>query len=388
MMKAAMPEIRTILYPHAYDPEDPDQFSGTTYHLGRALRRRGIEVIPAILKPPILPKVRAKAYSVLGTSRFPSQHTKLQSNAFGRQVASLIERHEPDAVLSTSSIPVSGGDYKVPRFFYTDATIALILDYPEMAGLSEPALREARFIEGEAIRRSTISFYSSEWARQSAIHDFAGDPNRIRVVPFGANLSSPPERETILAAIDARSRDRLDLLFIGKDWERKGGEKAVTVTQLVRESGIDANLCILGTTPDGFDGFPDWVKSHGFVSKKTEEGQARIAQIFSEAHFFLLPTTADCTPIVFAEASAYGLPSATHDVGGVAAMIHDGENGLLFSPDCPAEAMAEAIASAFRDAAGYRQLCQSSRQRYDQVLNWDAVAANVLSQMNEALAQR
>ena len=307
------------------------------------------------------------------------------SKAFGDQVASLVAQHRPNIVLSTSSIPVSQGGYPVPRFFYTDATLKLLGGYAGMDQLTDAAKREATEIERSALHNSSLSFYSSEWARESAIKDYDANPDRVRVVPFGANLDSPPESATVEASIAARSRTQLDLLFIGKEWDRKGGDKAVKVTQNLRDRGLDARLCILGTMPEGHESMPDWVTSLGFVSKKTAEGRARIGEIFGSQHFFLLPTKADCTPIVYAESSAYGLPSITHRVGGVSSMVEDGENGLLFAPDSAPSEMADAIEATFRDQARYEELCRSSRRRYETHLNWDSVAAELLRQIQATI---
>ncbi len=53
---------------------------------------------------------------------------------------------------------------------------------------------------------------------------------KIRVVPFGANCDSPFSDESeAAAAVARRDWSVIRLVFVGVDWQRKGGDMAVTV---------------------------------------------------------------------------------------------------------------------------------------------------------------
>ena len=53
---------------------------------------------------------------------------------------------------------------------------------------------------------------------------------------------------------------------------------------------------------------------------------------FAESHFLVLPTQADCTPLVIAEANAFGVPCLVSVLGGLPTLVQDGQNGRLYPP--------------------------------------------------------
>ncbi len=67
--------------------------------------------------------------------------------------------------------------------------------------------------------------------------------------------------------IDSKSRDICKLLFIGVDWERKGGDVALKVVELLNNMGVQTELHIVGCDPEG--SMPTFVVRHGFIPKKT-----------------------------------------------------------------------------------------------------------------------
>ena len=86
---------------------------------------------------------------------------------------------------------------------------------------------------------------------------------------------------------------------------------------------------------------------------------------------------------MFCEASAFGVPSLTTDVGGAPTAVEDGVNGLVFParPD-PAE-IAERVAELLGQPGAYRALCRSSRARYERELNWDVAVGRVAGRLAE-----
>src|SRR6266849_969607 len=104
--------------------------------------------------------------------------------------------------------------------------------------------------------------------------------------------------------------------------------------------------------------------------------------------FLLVPTRADCTPIVFCEANAFGLPVITTDTGGVAEVVRDGENGFLLPYSARGAAYADVIAKAYRDDQRYAELVSASRTAFENRLNWDAWGATVKNILLKVVASR
>ena len=230
-------------------------------------------------------------------------------------------------------------------------------------------MEEGHRLEKEAILSSDLVLYTSEWAVRSAIDRYGADPSKMKIVPFGANLDEDPSEATVRKDIKKRSKERLELLFLGVVWERKGGPKALEVATLLHEQGIPVRLRVIGCVPPQ-GSLPSFVEVTPFVSKNNKKGRDLLSNAIRSSHFLLLPTKAECFGIVFAEAAAYGVPSISHDVGGVSSAISEGVSGHLFDADSDAKEMATTIASLFLDRAGYEALAASTFAQYKARLNW------------------
>ena len=114
----------------------------------------------------------------------------------------------------------------------------------------------------------------------------------------------------------------------------------------------------------------------------------RIDHLLSTSDFLFLPTRADCTPVAFSEASAFGLPVVSTQVGGVAEMVCDGITGALLPMDAGPRDYAEVIRTLYQDASRYKALRLASRQWYEQRLNWDAWARDVVPILEELSDRR
>lgn len=232
--------------------------------------------------------------------------------------------------------------------------------------------------ERAALNTAALALYSSQWAARSAVRDYGADPSKVKVVPYGANIDSERTLGDVVQAAQGRSASVCRLLFVGQDWERKGGPRAVRVTEILRARGIHAELTVVGCTPRDTGSLPESVRVLGFISKQTTDGRRALSRLFAESHFFLLPTTADCTPIVFAEANSFGLPVITTDVGGIPTMVHSGLNGLVFPTQAPADDYARAIADLFADRTRYTELVRTSFLEFQNRLNWRVAGARVM----------
>ncbi len=238
-------------------------------------------------------------------------------------------------------------------------------------------------MEQEALNRCRLAIYSSEWAARGAVEHYQVDPSKIRVVPYGANLDTYPGPEEVRALIASRAGTECQLLFLGVNWLRKGGRKAVEITRALREMGVKATLSIAGTEPDDHEEMPSYVRQYGFICKNTPKGRNKLTDLITRSHFLLLPTIADCTPIVFAEFNSYGIPVVTTNVGGIPSVVRDQVNGILFNPDSPPEEYARSIAAIMTDKHRYMEFCLSSYQEFISRLNWNSAMEKVNKLLRE-----
>jgi glycosyltransferase involved in cell wall biosynthesis len=224
-----------------------------------------------------------------------------------------------------------------------------------------------------AISKAKKLVYPSEWAAKSAICDYKAEPTKIEIIPFGANLDEPPLANEILSPKQTSS---CRLLFVGRDWLRKGGDIAFQTLISLCERGVDAELVIVGSTP------PPEIKHEKlrvipYLNKNIPQQRKQLDELFLNSNFFILPTRAECYGIVFCEANAFGLPVFTTDVGGIPTIINNGRNGYMLPLSASGEDYANLIGEKFSDKGVYENLVRSSREEYDMRLNWDKWAESL-----------
>ncbi|MBK9249842.1 MAG: glycosyltransferase family 4 protein [Ignavibacteria bacterium] len=207
----------------------------------------------------------------------------------------------------------------------------------------------------------------------------------MHVVSFGANIDTARTQEDIDTLISNRNNP-LKLLFVGVDWLRKGGAKALEVTTILNERGIETELHIVGSSPP-IDRLPTYVHLHGFLKKTDPIEAKKITSLFEQSHFLILPSSADCTPIVFSEANSFGVPCISTDVGGITSVIKNNINGYAFDLDASAEKYADYIQEKSKDERVYRSLAQSSFLEYKNRLNWET-AGIIMMKIFENLVKK
>lgn len=156
----------------------------------------------------------------------------------------------------------------------------------------------------------------SEWAAQSLIADYAVAPEKIRVLHPGA----PQEFFEIDRARVGRRRP--NILFVGGDFERKGGPELLAAFDRLKPR---AELTLVTTAPVGaIEGMR--------VVANASPGSQELISAYEQADIFCLPTRADCTSVAIGEAMAAGLPVVTTTVGSNPTTAPDGKVGRLITP--------------------------------------------------------
>ncbi len=366
-----------------FDARSPRAWSGIPYRIARALERHvdRITVLPPCT-PPRTPAdaARAARARLMGVA-FSRAHTEAYARAVGATVSEQVAALRPDAVLSIGSLPLAHLDADVPAGFWIDATFESHLHlYEGYAALGEAGIAEAHRIEAAAIARADLAVYASAYAAASATDYYGAPPERVAVVPFGANLDAPPTAADVDAAIAARAPSPLRMLFLGGDWTRKGGDVAVLAADRLNAAGVPAVLDVVGVVPPPAAARP-YVAVHGFLHKDVPAERARLERLMAEAHVLVMPVRAEAFGCVFCEAAAYGVPSLTAHVGGAPSAVADGVSGLVLGPrPAPAE-IADALVRLMQTPGAYVSLARSARAHYETCLNWDVAAGTVAARL-------
>ena len=373
-------------YVTTYDSTDIRSWSGLGYHISRCLEEAGsaLERIGPLERRPSVSARLRQLEGKLQRRGYPLDRDPDVAEAYAAQVRRRLESTACDLVFSPGTIPIAHLDSGPPVAFWADATFAAMLPlYPDFRSLSKRAIRQGMELDNRGLSRAAVAFYASEWAARSAVEDHGADPAKVEVMPFGANMPITHDRATVLQLIRSRPTDSCRLLWVGVDWNRKGGDRAVEVARTLNRRGLATELHVVGCIPTR--DLPDGVRVHGFVDTATEPGLARLRSLYETSHVLVHPATAECFGIVFCEAAAHGVLSAASRVGGIPSAVREGITGALFDLDAPAEEYADHIWHLLEDRDGYQARAVRAFEEYENVLSW-AVQAKKLGSRLAGLA--
>ena len=361
-----------------------DEWSGTGYYIAQSLESQEIDLdyVGPLEDPTVVRAVRKfkrHYYELLHRKNYQKNSDPQTLKNYARQVEQKLSSQDK-IVFSATIDPIAYLDCDLPIVFWADATFAGIVDfYPQYSNLHPEVVRDWHQMERLALEKSQLAIYSSDWAAKTAIDFYQADPNKVKVVPFGANIENELDYKQIKEAIAARPLDVCKLLFISVEWHRKGGDIAYAVTKQLNQSGLKTELTVIGCQPELEEPLPNFVKPLGFINKSTSAGKERLNQLILKSHFLILPSQADCTPMVFPEANSLGVPCLSTNVGGIPSIIHDGENGKLFALGCDVDEYCGYIKDLFANYSQYKELAYASFMAYESRLNWQVAGQKVKS---------
>lgn len=310
-----------------------------------------------------------------------------RSRAYARQIEAQLATTEADLLLCPeNAIPIAQVNTNLPLVLWTDALLGSLVDfYPYLTNLCGETRRHLQDLEQSALDRCALVILTSEWAVQSAQSLYRIPNAKLRIIPRGASRDRDRTTAEVSALIQARPPRPCRLLFVGVQWERKGGPMALEVAKTLNQNGLPTELWIVGCQPQGVDTLTDFVKVYGFIDRATAAGEARFDQLLGEAHFLILPTQADTFGVAISEASAAGVPAVASAVGGIPTVLQAGINGKAFDLHASAADYAAFIADWMEDYARYPTLAQSAWDTFRQRLSWTAAQKTAIALLQDLL---
>lgn len=323
-------------------------------------------------------------YRRLGQSYYSPVEPWVSSH-YARQIETQLARSQADLLLCPeNAIPLARLRTELPVVLWTDALLGSLVDfYPYLTNLCPETRRLLHATEKAALERCDRVILTSQWAAQSAMDLYGLPADKIRIIPRGASRAQDLTQTEIEATVAQRPPGPCRLLFLGVDWERKGGPLALEVAKTLNQQGVKTELWVVGCEPKWTGDRPSFVQSFGFIDRATSQGEAQFARLLSTAHFLVFPTKADTFGVAISEANAAGLPCVAAAVGGIPTVLQTDVNGRAFPVEATASDYAQYIAAVMADYPRYQALALSAWQHYRQHLSWDAAQQQAWSYLQE-----
>ena len=357
-----------------FNPKDRKASSGTPYKIAEALEKIGCE----IKWIPVRRNIIYKAYSKIipGLIRISKKKFDATHSVIGAYLQSKSIRQESLSDCDLIFAPFSSEALfcikkERPIIYLSDATFNVMVDY-YFKNLTSGSIKQGNQVEQRALSKSDAIIVSSDWAAKSVINDYKQPEEKVYVIEFGANID---DEDIIPHKFEYDGH--LNLLFLGVDWERKGGSIAVDTCRWLNDNGIKTTLHVIGTKRlnDKIKNLP-FVDYVGFLNKNSPEQYEKLVSIIKKCHCLLLPTLAECSAIAFCESSANGLPIFSHVTGGVKNYVEDGRNGYLLPIGSTGADFGRKIKECL-ETGELGKMSETSKTVYKEKLNWDVWANKV-----------
>ncbi|MFT8710354.1 MAG: glycosyltransferase family 4 protein [Sporolactobacillus sp.] len=261
--------------------------------------------------------------------------------------------------------------------YLSDATYHCMVGYYYDGG-SVRNMKLHDMAENNSLVRADAIIYSSQWAKEDAVGYYNIKPEKIHVLPFGANLE-----DRYIRSDNLNEKTTIHMLLVGVDWKRKGIDLAINCVEKLNNRGSkwQFQLTIVGfNKPENFE--KKHIEFAGHLNKNNREECERMITYYLNNEIFILPTKAECSAIVFSEAAMYGLPVFTHDTGGTMTYVEDGVTGRGLQLGSTADDFADAILDMLNHG-NLQQWSDQARQKYEKELNWNVWLTECIKLLEE-----
>lgn len=359
----------------------PGAFSGADSAIFDGLRARGLLAGVAACEVPLAtrlsllaltfrPNKRAWGNAWRGALYKTTTAFNARSTANDRLLRSQLPQF--DIVLQVSGLfaPFVGAQPKPVALFCDYTTKLAERNYPEWFGLAQDKTAAWYALETDLYEHADVLLTASENTRRSIIDDYGITPDRVRVV--GEGTRGVPD-------CTGKRYDQKSVLFVGIDFDRKGGPWLLEAFERVRTRIPDAQLHIVGPAPRKPQPGVTW---HGHVSDR-----AAMDELLAAATVLTLPSLCEPFGLALVEGMAHRLPVVGTRIDAMAEIVDNGSTGYLVparDPVALADRLVELLASPM--------LCEQFGARAQQVVQekflWSQVVDRTVAALSEAVAGR
>ena len=302
--------------------------------------------------------------------------------ARSRKAAQAVARHrDVDCIIQIGARFEPAGCSPLPYAVFCDSNIQMSREgskygVSDAVWLRSDEFEAVRRREAEMYRQSCVVLTISEYLRRSFVRDFGVDPRRVCNVGAGPNLDvsriPPPDAAP-------RNGDPT-VLFVGKEFQRKGGSHLLEAFRTIRARLPNARLVIVGpTSPPASDPGITW---HGNLDKNQPDGWARLVAAYGDADVLCLPSLFEPFGISILEAMLFGVPCVGTAEWAIPEMIVDGTTGFTV-PRGDTAALTDRLLRLLTDPALARRMGVAGRRRAEEHFSWAVVATRIVDRLQQ-----
>ncbi len=263
--------------------------------------------------------------------------------------------------------------FEIPWIHENDQSVGQFMrDYLHINGLvkDKAASFFASYLNSELCRRVIVW---SKWAMCGYIEDGV-EKSKISIIPPPFKLIG-----------DKKDHPNCNLLFIGRDYLRKGGDTVLRVLDRLSDFQ-DLKLYYVGEVWD--KRALNKIRNNKRI-KYYHAPTDRIMreEIFPQADIFILPTRADAFAISVVEAMSRGIPVVASNICALPEIVEDGASGFLSKPN-DVDSLATSVSKLLENPRLREKFGERSLQIVLQKFSKDKVNEKLLEVYETATGRR
>lgn len=310
---------------------------------------------------PLPPELRGAERGIRGLSRFGldwqiTRWRRAVSENAASRLRELVRREPVDAiVVNTQSVGLEIPRLipEIPCWVALDATFEQLarsrwFKPTRSAGWFHPlTLRWLRQRERLLFSHARGLLPWSNMAAESLRQEYKISSGSIHVFP-------PSLKDPLSKPLSGRDNAKVNILFVGGDFKRKGGPQLVDVWRTFFRG--QSNLHIVTRDPLS--------EEEGLhVYKGVEAGSNDWRELWGKADLFVFPSQMETFGIVLVEAMAFGVPIISANTGAAQELLGDGQAGVLLASHDSGE-LRRAIQMLISDSQLRARMSANGRRRF------------------------
>lgn len=245
-------------------------------------------------------------------------------------------------------------------------------------------------LEEEIVKNANIIISLAESEKNDLINSYDALAEKIKVIPGGVDLRhfQPVDRQK------ARQETNLPpasfvLLFVGRLEWRKGIGTLISAAKLLKNEIKNLRVIIVGGKIYGKQkNLKDFKEYERLLEKAKEEkienlihftgrvDDGRLPFFYSAADLLIIPSYYEPFGLVALEGMACKTPIIASRVGGLATIVQDNLNGLLFQPRNPLD-LKEKVLKLFKSKDTIESLRENAYNKIRQNFSWEKISRQI-----------
>lgn len=232
--------------------------------------------------------------------------------------------------------------------------------------LSDKEMEERHMSQMEYFQKCSGIFTMGHWLENDLVKRCGIPKEKVHCVGGGVNLD--------IQTITPKNKTRNKILFVGRDFKRKGGYVTYDAFVRLKDEIKELELYVAGPCTDPIH---DPIEGYHFMG---DCDKTKLMELYNKCDIFCMPSYFEAYGLVFIEALSCGLPCIGRNCYEMPYFIEEGVTGELICDD-DAAALASKIQKILNDE-NYFMNVQKRQKWYLKEYSWDNVARKIVNTIN------